>query len=111
MNESVESEALVIPISFALPCAGRPPASSTFWFSARNLNLSTISLGRNSESPMSSTSIQRIMAGNRLQMLVVDVHTLQTVDFLDLVDQVLLQFLLAQHRQNIVRVARSVHQG
>ena len=43
-------------------------------------------------------------------MLVVDVDALQTVDFLDLVDQVLLQFLLAEHVQNVVRIARTVHQ-
>ena len=43
-------------------------------------------------------------------MLVVDVHALQAVDFLDLVHQVLLQFLLAEHGQNVVRVARTVHQ-
>ena len=43
-------------------------------------------------------------------MLVVDVDALQTVDFLDFVDQVLLQFLLAEHVQDVVRVARAIHQ-
>ncbi len=44
------------------------------------------------------------------QVLVVDVDALQTVDFLDLVDQVLLQFLFAEHGQNVVRIARTVHE-
>ena len=43
-------------------------------------------------------------------MLVVDIDALQTVDFLDFVHQVLLQFLLAEHAQNVVRIARTVHQ-
>ena len=43
-------------------------------------------------------------------MLVVDVDALQPVDFLNLVDQVLLQFLFAEHRQDVVRVAGSVHE-
>ena len=43
-------------------------------------------------------------------MLVVDVDALQTVDFLNLVDQVLLQFLFAEYRQNVVRIARAIHQ-
>jgi len=42
-------------------------------------------------------------------VLVVDVDALQTVDLLDLVDQVPLQFLLAEHREDVVRVARAVH--
>ena len=44
------------------------------------------------------------------QVLVVDVDALQTVDFLDFVDQVLLQFLFAEHGHDVVRIARAVHQ-
>src|ERR1035438_4037684 len=44
------------------------------------------------------------------QMLIVDVDALQAVDFLNLVDQVLLQFLFTEHRQDVVRVARAVHE-
>ena len=60
---------------------------------------------------MSSTFTQRIIwRRDDFQMLVVDVDALQTVDFLNLVDQVLLQFLLAEHRQDVVRIARTVHE-
>ena len=45
-----------------------------------------------------------------LDVLVVDVDALQPVDLLDFVHQVLLQLLLAQHPQDVVRVARPVHQ-
>ena len=61
MNESVESDALVMPSSIGLPVAGRAAASITLSFSSRNLNLSTFSSGRNSVSPMSSTFTQRII--------------------------------------------------
>ena len=37
-------------------------------------------------------------------------HALQTIDLLDLVHQVRLQFLLAQHIQNVVRVQGPIHQ-
>ena len=49
------------------------------------------------------------LARDNFQMLVVDVDALQTVDFLDFVHQVLLQFLFAEHGQNVVRVARAIH--
>src|SRR5688572_2110665 len=50
------------------------------------------------------------LARNHLDVLVVDVHALQAVDLLDFIDQVLLQLLLAQHVENVVRVRRTVHQ-
>ena len=43
-------------------------------------------------------------------MLVRDGHALQTIDLLDLVHQVCLQFLLAEHRKDVVRVERTIHQ-
>ena len=66
---------------------------------------------RNSVSPTSSIFTQRIICrDDDLDVLVVDVHALQPVDLLDLVDQVRLQLLLAEHAQDVVRVARPVHQ-
>src|SRR5580704_3795479 len=50
------------------------------------------------------------LARYHFEVLIVDIHALQTVNFLDLVDQVLLQLLFAQHVQNVVRVARTVHE-
>ena len=43
-------------------------------------------------------------------MLVVDVHALQAVDFLNFVDEVLLQFLLATNVEDVVRVAGAIHE-
>ena len=41
MNESVDSDAFVMPSSSGRPWAGRPPAASTRSFSSRKRNLST----------------------------------------------------------------------
>src|SRR5579863_4165010 len=50
------------------------------------------------------------LANDHFDVLVVDVDTLQAIDFLDFVDQVSLQFFFAQHGENVVRVERAVHQ-
>src|SRR6187551_3478110 len=99
-----------MPSSTGLPVAGAPPASVTRAFSSRNLKRSTTSSGRNSVSPMSSTFTQRIISNDDFQVLVIDVHALQAVDFLDFIHQVLLQFVLTKHVQDVVRIHRSVHQ-
>ena len=46
-----------------------------------------------------------------LDVLVGDGDALQAVDFLDFVDQVGLQLLLAEHGENVVRVERAIHEG
>ena len=43
-------------------------------------------------------------------MLVIDIDSLQPVDLLDFIDQVGLQFLFAEHGQNIVRISGTVHE-
>ena len=43
-------------------------------------------------------------------MLVGDGHALQAIDFLDFVHQIGLQFLFAEHGQDVVRVKRAIHE-
>ena len=50
------------------------------------------------------------LANDDLDVLVVNVDALEPVDFLDFVHQVLLQLLFTEHRQDIVGVARAVHE-
>jgi hypothetical protein len=45
-----------------------------------------------------------------LDVLVVDLDALESVDLLDLVDQVLGQRLLAEHLEDVVRVGGAVHE-
>src|ERR1700694_404419 len=68
MNESVESDAFVIPSSSGRPCAGRPPSASTRSFSSRKRNLSTCSSTRNSVSPTSSILTHRIICRAMVSM-------------------------------------------
>src|SRR4051812_16555038 len=50
------------------------------------------------------------LANDDFDVLVVDVDALQAVDLLDFVDQVGVQRLLTEDRQDIVRIARPVHE-
>ena len=62
-------------------------------------------------SPISSTFTQRIIWREMVsRCLSLMLTPCRPVDFLNLVDQVLLQFLLAEHGQNVVRIARTVHE-
>ena len=111
MNESVESEALVMPSSIALPCAGRPPASIRLEVLGAELELVHDLLRQEfGVADVLDLHPAHHLPGDGFEVLVVDIDALQTVDFLDLVHQVLLQFLFAEHVQNVVRVARTVHQ-
>src|SRR5947208_2029921 len=78
MNESVDSDALVIPSSSGRPCAGRPSALITRSFSSRKRNLSTCSSTRNSVSPTSSIFTHRIICLARLARLEQLDHARQT---------------------------------
>ena len=50
------------------------------------------------------------LANDDFNVLVVDIHTLQPIDLLNLIDQVAVQRLLTEDAQDIVRVAWSIHQ-
>ena len=50
------------------------------------------------------------LANDHLDVLVVDAHALESVDLLDLVDEVLRERVLAEHLEDVVRVRRTVHQ-
>src|SRR6185503_643215 len=49
------------------------------------------------------------LSNNHCYVLVVDVHTLQAIDLLNFVYEILLQTTHSQHAQNIVRIQRAVH--
>jgi len=59
MNDSVESEALVMPNSSGSPTAGRRPLFIAFSFSSSKSHFSTCSSTRNSVSPTSETRTRR----------------------------------------------------
>ena len=111
MNESVESEALVMPKQNGL--ALRRPSASVDYALVLSPELELVhhffrqKLG---VADIFDLHPSHHLANDDLQVLVVDVDALQPVDLLDFVDQVFLQLLFAEHVQDVVRVARSVHQ-
>ena len=106
MNESVESDALVMPSSSGRPVAGlaalRDHALVLFAEAELVHLLFQQELGI---AHVFDLHPAHHLANDHFDVLVVDVDALQPVDFLDFVHQVRLQFLFAQDRQNVVRVA------
>ena len=87
------------------------PPPSMRWFSSSKRHFSTCSPIRKSVSPTSLMRTRRsIWRTIDLDVLVVDAHALEAVDLLHLVDQVLRELLLAQDREDVVRVRRAVHE-
>ena len=111
MNESVESDALVMPSSTGLALRRTSARFDHALVLFAELEL-VDHLFRQEFGVADVLDLHPAhhLARDDFQVLVVDVDALQTVDFLNLVDQVLLQFLFAEHVQDVVRIARTVHQ-
>ena len=108
---SVSSEALVMPSSTGCASAGLPPIFSTRWFSSSNSILSICSPQRNVRvARFGDAHLAQHLADDDFDVLVVDRHALQAINFLHFVDQVLLQFLRAADVENFVRVNRAFGQ-
>ena len=110
MNESVDSDALVIPSSMWL--VRRPavlPSASTFSFSSSTSARSTCSPVMNRVSPASSiVHAAQHLPHDHLDVLVVDLHALQPVDVLHLVGDVARERLDPLQPQDVVRIGRTV---
>src|SRR5713101_4321357 len=103
MKLSVESEALVIPSNSGSAIAGSPPL------------VKTPLLGLVADQEIGVAHFldphpPEHLAHDHLDVLVVDTHALEPVNLLDFVDQVFRQGLLAQDRQDVVRIRRTLHQ-
>ena len=111
MNDSVESDALVMPSSSGRPVAGLPPwHDDALVFLAEAELVDLLFEQERGIAHVFDLHPAHHLANDHFDVLVVDVHALQPVDFLDFVHQVSLQFLLPEHGQNVVRVERAVHQ-
>ena len=90
-NDSVASDALVIPRMTSSPLAGVPPSALICLFSCWSLTRSSSWPGSRSVEPFESTAhLLQHLAHDQLDVLVVDVDALGAVDLLHLGDQVLL---------------------
>ena len=111
MNESVESEALVMPSSSGRPVAGLPPLAIALLVLFAEAELVDLLFQQELRiAHVFHFHPAHHLANDHFDVLVADVHALQAVDFLDFVHQVSLQFLLAEHGKNVVRVERAIHQ-
>ena len=111
MNDSVDSDALVMPSSTGRPFAGRLAlADDPLVLLAEPELVDHVLDEELGVAHVFDLHPPHHLAGDGLDVLVVDGHALEAVDLLDFVDQVLLQFLLAEDRQDVVRIARTVHQ-
>ena len=111
MNESVESEALVMPSSSGRPVAGLPPSRDHALVLVAEAELIDLLFEQEvGVAHFLDLHPAHHLANDHFDVLVVDVHALQAIDFLDFVHQVSLQLLLTEHAQNVVRVERAVHQ-
>ena len=89
--------------------AGCPPSRSVFLFSSWNLNRSTCWPKMNGRiAHVDDLHLLHHLADDDADVLVVDAHALQTVDLLDLVEQVAVQLGFAEDLQDVVRVLRTV---
>ena len=111
MNESVESDAFVMPSSSGRPCAGRPPARDHALVLLEEPELVDLLVDEElGVADVLDLHPPHHLTRDGLDVLVVDVDALQPVDLLDFVHEVRLQRLLAEHVQDVVRVRRTVHQ-
>jgi len=89
MNESVESEALVIPRRSGRPVAGRPPSAMTRSFSLAEAELVHLLLEEEgSVAHVLDLDPAHHLARDRLDVLVVDVDALEAVNLLNGIHQV-----------------------
>ena len=111
MNESVESEAFVIPSKQRF--TDRRLAVLVRNTAVLVLVAEAVDLFLEQEFGIADfldLDPAKHLANDHLDVLIVDVHALQAIDFLDLVHEVVLQRLHSENTQNIVRVQRSVHE-
>ncbi len=108
MKLSVERLALVMPSSSGSAVAGSPPCSAialVLLLEAPLLDL--IADQEIGVADLFDADAAEHLPDDHLDVLVVDAHALQSVDLLDLVDEVLGERLLAEDGQDVVRVRAS----
>ena len=106
-NESVFSDAFVMPRMMSSNCAGSPPLAMTSLLMRANSKRSTNCPGQVVRvALLVDAHLLEHLPRDELDVLVVDVHALGHVDLLHLLDEVLLGLRAAADRQQLVRVQR-----
>ena len=111
MNDSVESDALVMPRSSGSAMPGWPPRSMTCCVLALEDVLLDLLVDQEVRvAHVLDADAAQHLANDDLDVLVVDADALQAVDLLDFVHEPGRELLLALHAQDVVRVRRTVLQ-
>ena len=111
MKLSVESDALVMPSRSGRPTQGRPPFSDdTIVFLAEAELVDLLLEQEAGVADLFDLDPAKHLANDGFDVLVGDGDALETVDFLDFVDQVALQLLLTEHGEDVMRVQRTIHE-
>jgi hypothetical protein len=105
MNESVESEALVIPNS-----SGSPTSLAAFLRNATVLILIAEPVDLFLHQELGIADVLDLdpaehLANDHLDVLIVDIHTLQAINLLNFIHEVVLQGFHTQYTQNVVRLS------
>ena len=107
MNDSVDSDALVMPSSSGSPMAGLAArVDAPLVLLLEDVLLDLLVDEEVGVAHVLDAHAAQHLPNDDLDVLVVDLHALEAVDLLDLVDQVLRELLLAEHPQDVVRVGR-----
>ena len=110
MNDSVESDALVMPSSSGSATAGLTAARDDLLVLALEHVLLDLLVDQEvGVADLLDAHAAQHLADDRLDVLVVDADALQAVDLLDFVHQPRRELLLALDAQDVVRVGRAVH--
>ena len=107
MNERVCSEALVMPSSTGLPVGGLLALAELGVDLVHLLVVDLLAGQQRGVAAVGDLDLLQHLANDHLDVLVVDLHALEPVDFLDLVDEVLGQRLDPHHFEDVVRVRAS----
>ena len=104
MKDRVCRLALVIPSRTGLPFAGMLAfGSQTFVLFDEFETVDLFPLEEEAVAPFFDFDLLQHLTHNHFDMLVVDAHTLQTIDILNLVDEIFRQSCNALNGQNVVR--------
>jgi hypothetical protein len=109
MKDRVCSDALVIPSRIGSPCAGGRPWRSPSRWPRRTRLVDVLALQKRRLPAVEDLPLLQHLADDHLDVLVVDLHALQPVDVLHLVDQVVRQRLDPHDPQDVMRRGVAVH--
>ena len=109
MNDSVASDALVMPSSIGSAMAGSLPSFVTPVVGLEHAGpVHLLAAQERGVAGLDDLDLAQHLANDHLDVLVVDLHALQAVDVLDLAHQVVRQRLDALQAQDVVRVRLAV---